>query len=44
MHGFLWLHGAPAVCTGTDIERETLAQWWGDWVTAVNPNSTLLPV
>ena len=43
VHGFLWLDGAPAVRTGTDLERETLARWWGDWVTAVNPNSTLLP-
>ena len=43
VHGFLWLDGAPAVCTGTDLHCETLAQWWSDWVTAVNLNSTLLP-
>ena len=43
VHGFLWLDEAPAVHTGTDLDRETLAQWWGDWVTAVNLNSTLLP-
>ena len=43
VHGFLWLNGAPAVRTGTDYSHETLSQWWGDWVTAVNPDCTLLP-
>ena len=42
VHNFLWLDRASAVYAETDLHCETLTQWWGNWVTAVNLNFTLL--
>ena len=41
MHGFLWLEGPPPVKTRTPEQRQAIATYWADIVTAVNPFRTL---
>ena len=41
IHGFLWLERAPPPRSRTPEERDLVAAYWADWVTAMNPYRTM---